>query len=171
MTYPRKRINMYCFDTSAFLDLNYIHKRVIGIAKLWDELEKMIHSGQIVSHRLVFDEIINGNKNQDFIAKWIANKRRFFLEITFAQINIVSDIVKKFPKLIDYGAEHEQADPWLIALAIEKSIEQTLFDIRIPVVVSQENNNSSIKIPAVCRCFNIPHKLLKEFFRDIKFTI
>ena len=83
----------------------------------------MMKDGQIISHRVVFDEISSGAKNPDFITKWIANKRDYFLTRTDAQIIEVQKIVQKFPDLIDPGQEREQADPWLIALAVEKSKE------------------------------------------------
>jgi hypothetical protein len=124
-------------------------------------------AGEIISHRLVFEEISIDSKNPDFITTWIADKKEYFLNRTNAQIAEVPKIIKKFPELIDYKYEREQADPWLIALAIEKSKENTLFETCTPVVVSQEKQNSSKKIPAACKAFNIEHLSLKDFFKEI----
>lgn len=159
---------LYCFDTSAFVTLSRTNEKVIEVPpSLWDHLEGMMQDGTLISHSLVFDEIISKSKNPDFIAKWIEGKKQYFLERTPVQISTVSEIVHQFPDLIDPAREHEQADPWLIALAIEKSQELKLFDFNISIVVSQENPNSSKKIPAVCKYFGIQHEFLREFFDNI----
>lgn len=163
-----KQKNIYCFDTSAFITLSRTSENIIELPKtLWEHLEAMMKSGEIISHRIVFDEINSNTKNPDFITKWIVNKKDCFLLRTNAQIMEIPKIVNKFPSLIDYTYEREQADPWLIALAIEKSKENNLFEICASVVVSQENPNSSKKIPAVCKAFNIRHLSLRSFFDEI----
>ena len=90
-----------------------------------------------------------------------------FLPKTDFQRALIPQIVQHFPGLIDSGRESEQADPWLIALAVEKSKEANLFEVCVSIVVSQENQNSSIKIPAVCKYFHIDHNSLREFFDAI----
>ncbi|MES2315318.1 MAG: DUF4411 family protein [Patescibacteria group bacterium] len=168
MTSSKKSRKLYCFDTSAFVMLSRTSETIIQLPeKLWAHLEKMMKKGVIISHTIVFDEISSGTKNPDFITKWIADKKDSFLKKTDFQIQKVSQIVKKFPKLIDIAQEHEQADPWVIALALEKCEEKTLFEECECVVVSHENPKSSIKIPAVCKDFGIRHLSLKEFFNEI----
>ena len=164
----QKQKKIYCFDTSAFVTLSRTSENIIELPKtLWEHLEAMMESGTIISHRLVFNEINSNSKNPDFITKWIANKKDSFIDRTDVQIAEIPKIVKKFPALIDFTYEREQADPWLIALAIEKSKEDTLFEICASVVVSQENPNSSKKIPAACKAFNIGHLSLRSFFDEI----
>jgi len=168
MTAARKKKRIYCFDTSAFVTLSRTSENVIEMPRtLWIHLEKMMRAGEIISHRLVFEEISSGTKNPDFITKWIADKIEYFLPQTDMQIAQVPRIVQKFPGLIDYQQEREQVDPWLIALAIEKSKEATLFEVHTCVVVSQENPNSSKKIPAACKAFGVEHLALRQFFDEI----
>jgi len=125
MTPPPREEIIYCFDTSAFLTLSRTSENVIEMpVALWTQLEEMMRDGRLISHRLVFDEISSETKNPDFITRWIADKANYFMEVTPTQIRMVPDIVKKFPGLIDYQMEREQADPWLIALAVEKTNEQ-----------------------------------------------
>jgi hypothetical protein len=162
---------VYCFDTSAFVTLSRTSTNIIEIpGSLWDHLAQMMFNGSIISHMIVYDEIFSNPKNPDFITKWIADKKDYFFEISQGQINIVPEIVKSFPNLIDYKMEREQADPWLIALAIEKTKELTLFGSSVVVVVTHENPNSSVKIPAACRYFGIEHKSLRGFFDEIGVT-
>lgn len=168
MTSARKKIRVYCFDTSAFVTLSRTSENVIEMPEaLWKRLEKMMKTGELISHRLVFDEISSGTKKPDFITKWIADKRDYFLLRTDEQIVSVQKIVSKFPDLIDHRQEREQADPWLIALAIEKSKNANLFEVHACVVVSQENANSSKKIPAACKAFKVEHLSLRQFFDEI----
>lgn len=168
MTATRKQKKIYCFDTSAFLALSRTNERVIKIDDaIWKHLEKMMKAGVIISHRIVFNEIISGIKNPPLIVRWIKDKRSYFLPKSDSQIAQVPRIVQQFPELIDYARESEQADPWLIALAIEKSKEENLFEVCVSVVVSQENQNSSKKIPAACKHFRIGHNSLREFFDEI----
>lgn len=168
MIVVRKKKRIYCFDTSAFVTLSRTSENIIEMPQtLWKHLENMMKTGDIISHRLVFEEISSGTKNPDFITKWVADKREYFLPRTDMQIAQIPQIVQKFPSLIDYQQEREQVDPWLIALAIEKSEEANLFEVNVCVVVSQENPNSSKKIPAACNAFGIGHLSLRQFFDEI----
>jgi len=168
MTSALKQKKLYCFDTSAFIGLSRTSENIIELPEtLWKHLENMMMAKEIISHRLVFEEISSNSKNPDFIARWIANKQECFLLKTDSQREHIPEIVKKCPDLIDYKMEREQADPWLIALAIEKSEENTLFEICAAIVVSQENPNSSKKIPAACKSFGIRHLSLRNFFDEI----
>ncbi len=172
MTIPAIKLRrVYCFDTSAFVMLSRTSENIIELPKeLWAHLEKMMREGEIISHEIVFAEINSGTKDPDFITKWVADKKDSFLKKTHNQVVEVSKIVKQFPGLIDSDAEHEQADPWIIALAIEKCKDRTLFQDCECIVVSQESQKSSKKIPAVCSFFNIKHFSLKDFFTDIGLT-
>lgn len=162
----KKRV--YCFDTSAFVTLSRTSENVIEIPQtLWKHLEKLMKAGEIISHAFVFDEISSNTKKPDFITNWVADKKGYFLPRTDAQIAQVQQIVKKFPGLIDYKQEREQVDPWLIALAVDKSKEANLFEVHACVVVSQENPNSSKKIPAACEAFGVEHLSLRSFFDEI----
>jgi hypothetical protein len=171
MTGAVTKRKLYCFDTSAFLTLSRTSENVIEMPKaLWDQLETMMRAGEVISHRLVFDEISSDTKSPDFITQWIVDKEKYFLDITPVQISLVPEIVKACPGLIDYQMEREQADTWLIALAIERAREQGLFHSTISIVVSQESKVSSKKIPAACKAFNVEHRSLREFFDEIGFS-
>ncbi|MBN1494643.1 DUF4411 family protein [Candidatus Peregrinibacteria bacterium] len=164
----QKHKNIYCFDTSAFLTLSRTSENIIELPEtLWEHLELMMKSSELISHKIVYDEISSKNKNPDFITKWILNKKDYFLERTNTQIIEVSKIVKQFSSLIDINCEKEQADPWVIALAIEKSKDDNLFEVFTSIVVSQESLTSTKTIPAVCKAFGIRHLSLRTFFNEI----
>ena len=171
MSSARRIKKIYCFDTSAFVTLSRTSENVIKMPKaLWDHLAKMMKTGDIISHQLVYEEISGNQKNPDFITRWVTKRSNYFLPKTDIQRAQISTIVAKHPELIDYEMEREQADPWLIALAIEKLKENTLFEIWASVVVSQENPRSTKKIPAACSSFGVRHLSLRGFFDEIGFS-
>lgn len=103
------------------------------------------------------------------MGQWIKDKKKYFFNISEKQIEFVIQILEKFPSSIDYEKERDEADPWIIALAKEKSEKATLFGQNILVyVVSQEKLTSSKKIPAICKHFKILHMNLEQFFNDVE---
>ena len=55
----------------------------------------------------------------DSLKGWITRQNKLFKPLTIKQIEIVKDIVKKYPSLAEPGKETPAADPFVIALAIE----------------------------------------------------
>lgn len=154
---------LYCIDSSAFIILN----RYYDLPVLWNNLDDLFKASHIISHSFVFEEINPKTSKPDFLAKWISDKKSSFFGITERQTQLVSKILSDFPGLIDHNKEINEADPWLIALAIERKESFGLLDNQSEViVVSEESRRSSNRIPAVCKKFGIPHMSLKEFFQD-----
>ncbi len=157
---------IYCFDASVFIALNRVNL-YIPIPDIWNELDKLFLSGRLISHEYVYDEFNPGSKNPDFLAKWIKDRKRYFVGTTEKQFQLVERILGRFDRLIDPEKEKNQADPWIIALAIEKNQEVTLFgQNKEYYVISREKIRSSTKIPAVCRAFDVPHLSFEEFLDD-----
>ena len=162
---PKTKI--YCFDTSAFIRINRFYPREI-FSDLWEELESLIKSGYLFSHQICLEEIRPKTSKPDFLGEWVKDKTSIFKNITERQVKIVTEILEKFPGLIDYKKEKDEADPWIIALAKEEIEKRDLFsEEREIILVSEESTRSSIKIPAVCREYGVNHKTLFEFFQDM----
>lgn len=140
---------------------------MLSISDIWSELEKLFKASKLISHEFVYEEFNPEKEKPDFLAKWIKDKKKYFIEVTDKQVELTSKILKKFPNLIDSENEKDQADPWIIALAIERMEEVTLFGRNTLIyVVSQEKISSSKRIPAVCREFKVPHMNLDAFLKD-----
>jgi len=160
---------IYCFDSSAFIRINRFYPKDIFLY-LWEELESLIKEGQLISHIYVRNEIYpKTGKTPDALGQWISDKTSIFFEITQRQVEIVTEILKEFPGLIDYRKEQDDADPWVIALAKEVNEKESLFSKEI-IVVSEESIRASNKIPAVCNAFEVGHMTLFEFFQDRGWT-
>jgi hypothetical protein len=169
---PENVPRIYCIDSSLFITLNRVFSLGLLPANIWDLLDSLFATGRILSHQFVFEEICPNTKKADFLATWIRNKQRFFYPVTVRQTEIVQRLLAQFPTFIDYAKEINEADPWLVALALEKTESSTLLeDYSSLTVVSNESGRSSVKIPAACDFFGIPHFDLKRFFADNGWTI
>jgi len=157
---------IYCLDSSAFIGMNRFYDFIEG---LWSSLEALFQNDSIISHQYVFKEINPKSSKPDFLAQWIKNKEKYFLQVTKRQTELVAKILSIFPGLIDYKKEIDEADPWLVALVLEKRELSDMFkDFSSIVIVSTESERSPSRIPAVCEHYNIKHMNLKEFFDDNK---
>ena len=154
---------IFCFDTSAFVA---IHKYLaVPIPKLYPELEKLFNSGRLISHKIVFKEITTGSKRPDSLSKWIRPKEALFKDISLQQAMTVSEIIQRFPTLIHYNKEKDDADPWLVALVIEQRTKPDLFsNLQDYAIVSNESPFISNRLPEVCKHYSIKHFDLPDFF-------
>ncbi|PKN02016.1 MAG: hypothetical protein CVU77_03545 [Elusimicrobia bacterium HGW-Elusimicrobia-1] len=153
----------YYIDTSALIRTFRFYPQSL-IAPIWGKLEAMFKSGQLASHRFVYEEITTAAKSPDILSKSITPLKEYFKTQTYSQTKIVADIISKFPGLIDPNQEKEEADPWLIAIAIMEKIKNIAKDI---CVVSEESERKPNKIPAVCKHYKIEHLNLERFYLKI----
>ena len=116
---------------------------------------------------MVYDEIVPATGPKDEIGRMIAKPKSSFYSITNKQGQLALKILSYFPRLIDPRAKKDQADPWIIALVIEKMEELNLFGSDSDfIVVSAESEKSDTKIPAVCKHFKVRHMNLFQLFED-----
>lgn len=89
-----------------------------------------------------------------------------FKDITPRQIEIMKDVASKFPELIDLDKDID-ADPWLIALALEKEEQQKLLpEIKIKVIVTEEMfKPNKVNIPFICQKLGIEYTNLIGLMR------
>jgi hypothetical protein len=154
---------IFCLDTSAFVDIN--RHLIKLIPRLFPELDKLFNSGRIISHEIVYEEITTSSKRPDALTKWIKPKRVFFKDITLQQTLFVADIVQKFPTLISYKSEKNDADPWVVATVLEQKSNPDLFSpLQDFAVVSTESKFIPNHLPAVCKHYSIRHFDLPKFF-------
>jgi len=162
---------VYIFDTSVFLNLYLIDRDSMRLPdEVWDKLDELMQEGHIISHRYVYDEIVSDSKDPDKISAWLLARKAYFPKESVAQVTHMIEVVKKFPKLIDADNEKEQADPWLVALAVEFNSQ---YDDKEFIVVTQEKKTKSTNLPAACSDFKVEAISLAEFFEEvgIKFGI
>lgn len=137
----------YCFDTSAIIEpWRRTHPRDI-FRTLWNGIETLIDSGEIVCPDEVFYEL---ERKDDEILEWARRRGQMFIPIDDGIQDAVTNILAtaNFENLIKPGSQRNQADPFVIGLA----------QVRRLTVVTYERRQGSIKkptIPDVCSHFDI----------------
>jgi hypothetical protein len=156
---------LFYIDTSALIRVFRFYPKEL-VKSMWKRLEKLFTSGIMISHIFVYEEITTEAKNSDFLSKCITPLRSCFKRTTFTQANLVKKIIEEFPGIIDVQKEKNQADPWLIALAIERKGELDLFSSSKKLyLVSEESEIKPFRIPAVCKKYGINHINLEGFYK------
>lgn len=154
--------NYYIIDTSSLIELNKHNPRDV-YPGVWNRIESLISSGRLVAPKEVLNEI---KQIDDSLSKWAKTQNKMFIEPTIRQIEIVKDILDKYPALIKTERKFD-ADPWVIALAIELSTQKqtTLLTIKRIVVTEEKLRGEKIKIPFVCEKMLIESIDIIDMFR------
>lgn len=147
---------MYCFDTSAFIDLKNYYASDIFV-KLWKNIEEVVLKGLIISPDQVFDELERG---QDELFNWVKrNKSHIFNQ--GLDINIQNNlrlILATYSSTIDINNPKTEADTFVVAIGMKNKC----------TVVSQERKNpqGKLRIPDLCDAFKIKHISLQDYIRE-----
>ncbi|MFH1337729.1 MAG: DUF4411 family protein [Nanoarchaeota archaeon] len=154
--------NHYIIDSCSLMELNR-HNPIDVFPSVWVRIESLINKGLLLAPREVLNEIMQGD---DQLTKWAKKHNKMFVEPTEKQIEIVKEILKEFPALIKQNRKYD-ADPWVIALAVEMatSLQQTLTPIKRIVVTEEKLRGEQIKIPLVCQKYNIETIDILDMFR------
>jgi rRNA maturation endonuclease Nob1 len=154
--------NVYIIDTSSLVKLNR-NNPIDVFPSIWEKLKFLADNNRLIAPREVLNEI---KQNDDMLSKWVKNQKKMFKEPTQRQIELVQEILKDFPALIDTERKFD-ADPWVIALAIElsSSTQQTLFTIKRIVVTEEKLRENRVRIPFVCNKKSIESIDVVELFR------
>ena len=154
--------NNYIMDSSSLIELNR-HNPIDVFPSVWKNMESLIGNGFLVAPSEVLKEI---TERDDQLAKWAKEQPSFFRDPTEKQIEIVKDILKSYPSMVREDRKYD-ADPWVIALAREMTIntQQTLIRIKRIVVTEEKLRGEKIRIPYVCQKYNIDSIDIIEMFR------
>lgn len=146
---------MYLLDANVFIEAKNYYYSFITFPGFWEWLDTEQDKGNIGSIKQIRDELLKGN---DELAEWIKKRKdsSWFLPIddVVTQQNLGQIATWVMSQPFKEAAKPEflaGGDPWLIAKA--KAIGAT--------VVTQETfdaqTKKKVKIPNVCRAFNVPY--------------
>lgn len=154
--------NIYIIDSSSLIELNK-HNAMDVYVSVWKNISELIQNDRLVAPREVLNEI---KDYDDSLAGWAKKQKKLFKSPTAKQVQIVQDILKKHPSLVDVSAKHS-ADPWVIALAIEMASQsqQTLIHIKRIVVTEEKLRGDRVRIPFVCSQKSVDCIDIVEMFR------
>lgn len=154
--------NIYIIDTSSLVKLNRDNP-IDVFPSIWEKLKFLSDKNRLIAPKEVFNEI---KQNDDLLSKWARIQKKMFKKPTEKQVTIVQEILKDYPALIDTERKYD-ADPWVIALAIEMSSsnQKTLLTIKRIVVTEEKLRGNQVKIPYVCNQKSIEAIDIVELFR------
>ncbi|MFH1295994.1 MAG: DUF4411 family protein [Bacteroidota bacterium] len=134
---------------------------------MWNQIEDLFKKKVIISHQIVYNEIVPIGGPKDDIGKLVSRHKSSFFPITNRQGQLALKILATFPRLIDPRSTKDEADPWIIAMVMERMEDEDLFGKDSDyIVISSESKKSDSKIPAVCKHFQVRHMNLFEFFEN-----
>jgi len=163
----------YLVDTSC-LTQAYRQYYSFDIApSFWDFLRKSFENGLLKCNDKVYDEIQRGG---DDLADWLKTEVN---KDAFVDTKSDAALLEHYGLLMNWANDHpnynhiaradfaayENADPWIVATAMEKGL----------IVISQEisapDAKRSIKLPDICKQFNIRHIDTFSFLREAGFRM
>src|SRR5207253_2053711 len=106
----------YCVDTSAWLDGWRRHYPPDVFPTLWQRIEDQMTAGSIFSSEEVYVELA---KKDDDLHKWIQARKQMLVAPDEAIQRRVAALLAVYPRLVDTLKGRSQADPFVIATAIE----------------------------------------------------
>lgn len=156
----------YVIDSSSLIELNRMNPMDI-YESVWKNLEVLLENGFLISPEEVMKEV---SKKDDELRDWAKQHKKMFIQLDEFQIQKVIEIQSKYPSFVDPDKENPVADPFVIALALEKDPQQTIIPIeKKRIVVSEEKlRGNKIKIPYVCQQYDIECIDVFELFRREK---
>ena len=136
---------------------------------IWNNFDLLVKKKSLISSKEVFKEI---SKRDDELTRWGKRHIGIFKPINIDIIQKVKEILGKFPQLADINKTTPNADPFLIALALEPIPQRTLIPIiKKKIIVTQEKlKENKINIPSVCKFYRIECINLLELFRKERWT-
>lgn len=157
--------NFYVIDASSLINIR-MHYPVTVFTSFWDKLSELALENRLAAPQTVFDEL--GQKDDDYLINWFKERKDKLVYTEYSEklMEYVSEILTKYPKLIDENQSKEQADPFVIAMALEyrESPQKKLVSYEVCVVTDEswKTGAKKIRIPEVCDHYKIPcYKMLK----------
>lgn len=135
----------YIIDASSLIKSMKISYPPEVFDSLWDKVSLAMDNGQILSCEAVLLEL---EKGDDAVSKWAKKRKKYFMPVTSAEALKVSEILAKFPKLVDASLGSESADPYLIAKAFVSGVDKYK-------VVTEESPTKLNRIPIVGSAFGV----------------
>jgi hypothetical protein len=135
---------VYSIDSSALIHGWRRIYRPKNFGLVWEHFDVLIDQGRFRSSIEVYNEL---EKKDDELFKWCKDrKEEMFAELDAETQGHVTNIMAKYPRLVDTVRGRSGADPFVIALAATTN--------PCMVVVTEETPGKT-RIPDVCRAENI----------------
>jgi hypothetical protein len=143
----------YSIDTSALMEAWVRHYPPDVFPTLWQQIEKLVEAGRL----LAIDEVLREvERKSDDLHDWAKQHAGMFISTDEAIMQRAGAVVNQFPSLAEAQSQRGKADPFVIALALERNLI---------VVTAERSKPTKPRIPDVCRQLQVPCISLIELFR------
>jgi len=127
---------VYCADTSALIDMKNTYP-MSTFRTLWKNFGDLVTSGRLIAPPQVLEELERGD---DELTAWARGHRDMFRPTSQGLFDKAKEVLRRFPDLVDQNKGHEDADPYVVALAaLESEGQMRLIEPAIYVVLTQEH--------------------------------
>lgn len=162
---------MYVLDSNIFIQAHRANYPLDVFPSFWSVIHDLSNNHSICSIDKVKIEIYEQAFHEDELKKWCLRHlpKPFFIDTQKVIRNYAQVIQWAHEKRHGYShkaiqqfSETNLADPWLVAFAMDG----------VYTIVTQEtsdpNSKKRIKIPDVCKAFNIPYTNTVGMLRELK---
>jgi len=130
----------------------------------WKFIDDKASEGLIYTSTMVYDEIADG---EDELADWFKERRTsgMFLapeSVTQGFFGEIADFVTRSYSTVQAQYFLSGADPWVIAEARNSRSIVVTHETLVP------SNSTKVKIPNICKQFNIPYMNTYEMLRSLR---
>lgn len=154
-------LKVWVLDTSALVET----KTLVSVADQWNTfklLEEMVQSGSIAMPRLVIREI-SEIAHPDLPGAWAPGVRDLQSHPLDPDWEFVQQVMRKAGDVVDPNKNKEDADPYVIALALQ--LERDGYDVT--VVTEDRVDRNRIAVTTACSRLNLRHCSARELFADL----
>lgn len=145
----------YCFDTSVFINARQRDYPPDVFPTIWTNIERLIANFLILAPEEVRVEL---ERKDDEILKWARERSHMFIPIDASIQLAVTEILRRYPRLIDTRRSRSGADPFVVALA-------QIRDLTVVTYEKKTGNLAKPNIPDVCEALNIEKMSLLDLAR------
>ncbi|MEZ1316038.1 DUF4411 family protein [Pseudomonas fluorescens] len=144
----------YLLDTNSYIQAKNTHYRMGFCPGFWDWLDSAFDAGKISSVSLVYRELIDFG---DELSSWAKERPDHFLPVEDSNTQDAYEQITRFVMSLPLSRRTEKArfldgaDPWLIAKASVTGQTVVTHEVLVPAT------SQKIKIPNICRQFNVPY--------------
>ncbi len=163
MTLPGfERGPLWVLDSSAAI--NFIKMLVPEELQpeFWSRLLALVRQGQLVFPSQVWSEIGDVEK-PDALARWARDARTVMGHLPAPDDATVSMVVRGHPDIMKSPSGREPADPYIIALALERASD----GYAVCVVADDGGDRATHGIRKACEDFGIPCVMAAEFVQRV----
>ena len=149
----------FCVDTSGWLDGWRRNYPPDVFKSLWVKIEALVDEGEIIASEEVYMELA---KKDDDLHEWIQARKSMLVRPEVRIQERVAELLSKYPRLVATLKGRSQADPFVIATAIEHRA----------VVVTGESMGTAERprIPFVCQAEGIRCISFLDMIRELGLT-